>query len=160
VLTSKVLTRIGLSVLACLAVGFISGAATSSSVDTWYAALEKPSFTPPNYLFAPVWTVLYVCMGVAAGVVWSRGFHHRWVKTALYFFVFQLVFNALWSLVFFGTQNTGMGLVVISILIPLIVITIRKFRVVSIKGAWLMVPYLAWVSFAWVLNFEIWRLNP
>lgn len=156
---SKLITKIAVSVLVCLAVGFIGGAATSLSVSTWYAELDKPVFTPPNAIFAPVWTILYLGMGVAAGAVWHKGTHHRWVKTALYFFTFQLLFNVLWSLVFFGLRSPGLGLLVISILLPLIVITYRRFRVVSLKASWLLLPYIAWVSFAWVLNFEIWRLN-
>lgn len=152
-------TKIAISILVCLAVGFIGGSATSTSVSTWYADLEKPFFTPPNGLFAPVWTFLYIGMGIAVGRVWQKGTHHRWVKTALYFFTFQLLFNVLWSLVFFGMRSTGLGLVVISILWPLILITYRRFRVVSPKASWLLIPYLVWVGFAWVLNFEIWRLN-
>lgn len=157
--TKKLYTRIAISVLICLAVGFLGGAATQSSVTTWYADLEKPSFTPPDYVFGPVWSLLYVLMGIAAGRVWYKGLHHRWVKTALYFFVFQLLLNATWSLVFFGTRSPGMGLVVISALLALLIVTLRKFRVVSVVSSWLLLPYLLWVAFAWALNFEIWRLN-
>ena len=122
---TKKIKRIVLAVLLCVAVGALSGIATQSSVDSWYVQLNKPSFNPPNAVFAPVWTVLYVMMGVAAGLVWNRGFHHLWVKTAMYHFGFQLLLNALWSIVFFGLQNPGAALVVIAGLLTLILLTIR-----------------------------------
>ena len=98
-------------------------------------------------------------MGVAAGIVWSKGFHHIWVKTALYHFGFQLLFNALWSIVFFGFKNPFWALIVILALLTLIILTIRWFRVVSKLAALLLIPYLLWVAFAMVLNFSIWQLN-
>lgn len=155
----KTYTRIALSVTICLLVGFLSGFATQSSVDTWYVGLNKPVFNPPNWVFAPVWTVLYILMGVAAGIVWARGFYHKWVKTALYFFGFQLLYNATWSMVFFGLQKPLAAFVILLILLVLIVLTIRQFRIVSRTAANLMLPYLLWVLFAGVLNFEIVRLN-
>lgn len=151
--------RIGISVAACLLIGALSGFATQSSVDTWYPELAKPAFTPPNWLFAPVWTLLYILMGVAAGLVWARGLHHVWVKTALYYFGFQLLVNGSWSLVFFGLQNPPVAMGVIVVLAVLIVLTIRSFRVVSKPAAWLMVPYLLWVLFASMLNLRIVQLN-
>ncbi|MDC6364149.1 MULTISPECIES: TspO/MBR family protein [Flavobacteriaceae] len=156
----KRIIYISISVAVCLLIGFLSGFATQSSVNEWYTTLNKPSFTPPNELFAPVWTVLYVLMGVAAGVVWSKGYHHIWVKTALYHFVFQLLFNALWSIVFFGLKNPLLALLVILVLLTLIMLTIKWFKVVSKPAAILMVPYLLWVCFAAVLNYKIWELNP
>ncbi|WP_421810190.1 TspO/MBR family protein [Flagellimonas sp.] len=156
----KRIIYISISVAVCLLIGFLSGFATQSSVNEWYTTLNKPSFTPPNELFAPVWTVLYVLMGVAAGVVWSKGYHHIWVKTALYHFVFQLLFNALWSIVFFGLKNPLLALLVILVLLTLIMLTIKWFKVVSKPAAILMVPYLLWVGFAAVLNYKVWELNP
>ncbi len=143
----------------CLLIGFLSGFATQSSVNDWYLTLNKPGFTPPNWLFGPVWTVLYIMMGVSAGIVWSRGFYHKWVKTALYHFVFQLLFNALWSVVFFGFQNPFWALLVILILMMLILGTIRWFNVVSRTAAYLLIPYFLWVCFASLLNYRIWVLN-
>ncbi len=151
--------RIGISVVVCLLIGALSGFATQSSVDTWYPELAKPDFTPPNWLFAPVWTLLYILMGIAAGLVWARGLHHIWVKTALYYFGFQLLINGSWSLVFFGLQNPPVAMGVIIVLAVLIVLTIRSFRVVSKPAAWLMVPYLLWVLFASMLNLRIVQLN-
>jgi len=155
----KTVLKISASVVICLLIGFLSSYATQSSVNDWYFSLNKPSFNPPNWLFAPVWTVLYILMGVAAGIVWSKGFYHLWVKTALYHFGFQLLLNALWSIIFFGLKNPLAALFVILTLLVLIVLTIRWFRVVSKKAALLMIPYLLWVSFATVLNFKIWELN-
>ena len=156
---SKTITRISIAVGVCLLVGFLSSIATQSSIDSWYVTLNKPDFNPPNWIFAPVWTVLYIAMGVAAGLVWARGFYHKWVQTALYHFAFQLMFNALWSVVFFGFQQPFWALIVILTLLILIALTIKWFRVVSKPAAWLMVPYLLWVCFATVLNFSIWSLN-
>lgn len=155
----KILWRILISVAVCLLIGFLSGFATQSSVDTWYTTLNKPSFNPPNAVFAPVWTVLYILMGVAAGLVWSRGFHHLWVKTALYHFGFQLLLNASWSIVFFGMQKPLWAFGVIMALIIAIILTLKWFRIVSKTAAWLMLPYLAWVLFASVLNLSIVQLN-
>ncbi|MER3375448.1 MAG: TspO/MBR family protein [Allomuricauda sp.] len=156
----KRIIYIAISVAVCLLIGFLAGFATQSSVNDWYVTLNKPEFTPPNSLFAPVWTVLYILMGVAAGIVWSKGYHHIWVKTALYHFVFQLLVNALWSIVFFGLKNPFAALLVILVLMTLIILTIKWFNVVSKPAAILMVPYLLWVGFAAVLNYRIWELNP
>ncbi|MFT0714362.1 TspO/MBR family protein [Flagellimonas lutimaris] len=155
----KRILYITLSVLVCLAIGFLSSIATQSSVNDWYVALNKPSFTPPNYLFAPVWTALYIMMGVAAGIVWSKGYHHIWVKTALYHFVFQLLLNALWSIVFFGLKNPLGGMIVILALLTTIILTIKWFKVISKPAALLMIPYVLWVAFASALNYKIWELN-
>lgn len=155
----KKLTYIAVSVGVCLVVGFLSGFATQSSVNDWFVTLNKPSFNPPNWIFAPVWTVLYIMMGTAAGLVWAKGFHHLWVKTALYHFVFQLLLNASWSIIFFGFMEPFWGLVVIITLLVLIVLTIRWFRIVSKFAAWLLIPYLLWVCFATALNYKIWELN-
>ncbi|MBL7474031.1 TspO/MBR family protein [Robertkochia sediminum] len=156
---SKTTTRILIAVAICLTVGFLAGFATQTSVDTWYSTLNKPSFNPPNWIFGPVWTVLYILMGIAAGMVWARGVYHIWVKTALYHFGFQLMFNALWSIVFFGFKQPFWALMVILTLLVLLVLTIKWFRVISKTASWLLVPYLLWVCFATVLNYSIWSLN-
>jgi tryptophan-rich sensory protein len=153
------LIKIIISVGICLGVGFLASIATQSSVNTWYETLEKPFFTPPNYLFGPVWTVLYILMGISAGIVWSRGLYHVWVKTALYHFVFQLMFNALWSLVFFSLQEILFALFTILTLFVLILLTFKWFKVVNKTAAYLLIPYAIWVLYAIALNFEIWRLN-
>ena len=145
--------------LICVVVGYLSGLATQSSVDDWYLTLNKPSFTPPNWIFAPVWTVLYILMGIAAGLVWSKGIYHKWVKTAIYHFSFQLIFNLLWSIVFFGYQQPFWALLVILVLLALILLNIKSFHVVSHTAAYLMIPYFIWVSFATLLNYKIWEMN-
>ncbi len=155
----KNLPKILIAVVVCLGIGFFSGFATQSSIGTWYSTLNKPSFNPPNWIFAPVWTLLYILMGIAAGIVWSKGFYHKWVKTAMYHFIFQLLFNGLWSIVFFGFRSPGFALIVILILLVLIILTYRWFKIVSNIAAYLLIPYLLWVSFATILNFSIWQLN-
>ena len=142
-----------------LAVGFLSSIVTQQAKPTWYAGLEKPFFSPPNWLFAPVWTLLYILMGWAAGSVWHYGKRHRWGKTALYHFGAQLIFNGLWSLVFFGLRNPLLGLLVIITLLILIERTIYWFRLVDKKAAYLLYPYFLWVSFATLLNGAVWYLN-
>ena len=155
----KLLFHILFGVLICLAVGYFSSMATRISVDTWYQTLEKPFFNPPNWLFAPVWTLLYLLMGIAVGRIWFFGLHHRWGKTALYHFGFQLIFNGLWSLVFFGLKNPVLGFVVIIILLILIERSIKWFKMVDLLSAQLLYPYLAWVTFATLLNTAIVVLN-
>ncbi|MCP4975950.1 MAG: tryptophan-rich sensory protein [Maribacter sp.] len=156
---NKKLTYIAISILVCLVIGFLSSFATQSSVNDWFVTLNKPSFNPPNWIFAPVWTVLYIMMGLAVGLVWSKGFHHLWVKTALYHFGFQLLLNASWSIVFFGLKEPSWALVVIITLLILLVLTIRWFRIINKVAAWLLVPYFLWVCFATALNYKIWELN-
>ncbi|MBT8186072.1 MAG: tryptophan-rich sensory protein [Croceitalea sp.] len=153
------LLKVITAIFVCLLIGFLSSFATQSSVNDWYLTLNKPSFNPPNWVFGPVWTILYILMGTAAGLVWGKGLHHLWVKTAIYHFVFQLLLNALWSIVFFGLQSPGWALLVILALIVSIALTIKWFKIVSKKAAYLMVPYLLWVIFAAFLNFKIWELN-
>lgn len=157
--TTKILGKVGISIAICLAIGFISGMATQSSVDTWYATLNKPFFTPPNWVFAPAWTTLYILMGWAAGLVWSRGTHHAWVKTALYHFGLQLLLNGSWSIVFFGLREPFWALLVLIALLVMIVLTIKWFRIANKTAALLMVPYLAWVIFAGALNLGVVLLN-
>ena len=155
----KKLPKIIIAVAVCLGIGFFSGFATQSSIDSWYETLNKPAFNPPNWIFAPVWTLLYILMGIAAGIVWSKGFYHKWVKTALYHFIFQLLFNGLWSIVFFGFRSPGFALIVILVLLVLIVLTYKWFKIVNSTAAYLLLPYLLWVGFATILNFSIWQLN-
>jgi len=153
------LVHISISVAICLVIGFLASTATQSSVNDWYPTLNKPGFNPPNSVFAPVWTALYVLMGISAGWVWSKGFHHKWVKTGLYHFGFQLLLNASWSIVFFGFKSPFFALLIIIALLIMIVLTIRWFKVVSKVAAYLLVPYLLWVCFATALNFAIWQMN-
>ena len=126
--------------------------------DQWFVALAKPSWQPPNYLFGPVWTTLYLMMGIAAGLVWLRGPSPA-VRAALIVFVGQLVLNALWTPVFFGAHALGAALIVIVLMWLAIALTIALFWRVRPLTAALLLPYLAWVSFATALNAALWRLN-
>lgn len=134
-------------------------AAGGGGSQSWYAALEKPAFTPPSWVFGPVWTTLYILMGVAAFLVWRRGLGVRAVRVALGWFAGQLVLNALWSPVFFGWHRIGSALAVIVLLWAAIVVTLYHFSRVSKTAGLLLGPYLLWVSFATMLNASIWWLN-
>ena len=141
-----------------LAAGAVGGWATAGSVTTWYPTLHKPSWNPPPWVFAPVWTVLYLMMGTAAWLVWRK---LGWSRGAapLGIFAVQLALNAAWSPLFFGMRSPAAALVDIVLLWAALAATIVAFRrAVPLAGA-LLVPYLLWVSFATALNFAIWRLN-
>jgi len=126
--------------------------------DDWYASLEKPSWNPPGWVFGPVWTALYTMMAVAAWLVWRRGGFAA-QRLPLGLFMVQLAFNALWTPLFFGFHWIGTAFVEILLLGLAIAATLAAFRSVSRLAMWLLVPYLAWVSFAAVLNYTLWRLN-
>jgi translocator protein len=147
------------SLIAPLAVGGLGAIATFSAIPTWYAALNKPSWNPPNWLFGPVWTVLYVLMGVALFLVWRQGWEAPGVRPAVILFSAQLVLNLAWSVVFFGLRSPGGGVVVIVILWLLIAATIVAFFGRNVSSGALMLPYIVWVTFAGVLNVTVWVLN-
>ena len=142
-----------------LVVGGISGFATSRGVAEWYPTLVRPAFTPPSWLFGPVWTLLYIAMGVAAFLVWRRGLATEGVAVALTAFVVQLALNGLWSLLFFGARAPGVAFIEIIVLWVSIVVTVWLFWRLSTAAGVLLLPYLAWVSFAAVLNGSLWALN-
>jgi translocator protein len=148
---NKWLVLIGLLVL-CLAVGAGAGFLTAQSVLTWFPTLIKPSFNPPSWLFGPVWTTLYIMMAVAAWLVWLR-------QGSLVLFYVQLALNFAWSLLFFGLHSPALALVDIVAMWVLILLTLLAFWKTDRRAGWLLVPYLAWVSFASVLNASIWWLN-
>lgn len=154
------ITRILVVVVTCLAIGYFSGMETRSAITTWYTTLVKPSFNPPNWIFAPVWSMLYIMMGVAAGLVWNRIDHEKEaIKNALIFFAVQLGLNALWSYLFFGLKNPLLAGLEIIILWLMIYETYTKFTKINSIAGYLFIPYLLWVSFAMVLNGSIWWLN-
>ena len=150
---------LALFVALCLGVGALGAAITATSVGTWYAELAKPSFTPPNWVFGPVWTVLYVMMGIAAWRVW-RTADRDTRRGPLTLFVLQLALNLGWSFVFFGLQKLGSAVAIVVVLDVGVIVTTLAFRTVDRAAALLMVPYLLWVGFATVLNIAIWRVNP
>ena len=154
------ITRILAVVVNCLAICYFSGTVTRSAITTWYPTLIKPSFNPPNWIFAPVWSMLYVMMGVAAGLVWDRiEIEKEAVKKALIFFAIQLALNALWSYLFFGLHNPMLAGLEIIVLWLMIFETYIQFAKINKIAGYLFLPYLAWVSFAAVLNGSIWWLN-
>lgn len=147
------------AVLLCEAVGLLAGWATQPSVTTWYPTLTKPSFTPPNWVFAPVWTLLYGLMGLSAFLIWRCGFHRVRVRSALTAFGVQLVLNAGWSFAFFGARSPALGLVVVLFLWGVLAWTLDRFFRIRPAAGWLLVPYLGWVTYALALNVAIWALN-
>jgi tryptophan-rich sensory protein len=147
-------------VATCLAVGYFSGIATQSGINDWFPTLAKPVFNLPNWVFAPVWSFLYILMGVAGGIVWARiDYEKEAVRNALFFFAIQLALNSLWSILFFGLKNPLLALVEIVLLWLMIYETWFKFKKIDKVAGWLFVPYLAWVTFAVMLNASIWWLN-
>jgi len=151
-----------LGLAAALAVTFaaagIGSVFTSQSVGTWYQALARPSWTPPGWLFGPVWTLLYTLMAVAAWLVWRQG---GWGKAriALGLYVVQLALNAAWSALFFGARLPGPAFAELVVLWLMIVVTTAAFFRKSVAAGVLMLPYAAWTAFAGVLNFTLWRMN-
>lgn len=139
----------------CEAVGIIGGLATASSVSTWYSTLQKPSFTPPDWVFAPVWTLLYALMGVAAYLVWRIGWRQRRVKVAIAAFIVQLALNLLWSILFFALRSPGIAMIDILLLLIAIVVTGVLFYRLRPLAGWLMAPYVLWVAYASMLNGAI-----
>lgn len=158
-MTKKLIIRCSIGVALCLLIGFLAFNAIHSSYSTWFAELEKPFFQPADWVFTPVWIILYIMMGIAAGIVWSKGFYHKWVKVALYHFGFQLILNGFWPILFFGLQKPFLALINVIALFIILLLTIKWFRIVSLKAAYMLYPYAAWLLFAAALNFEIWRLN-
>ena len=152
--------RLGLVVLVavCFAAAGIGGAVTTPKIDNWYATLVKPSWNPPNWIFGPVWSVLCLGMAIAAWLVWRQGGLADAVGSLTLFGV-QLVLNLTWSCLFFGLQSPGAAFVDIALLWAAIAATMVAFWFRSTLAGLLFVPYLAWVSFAAVPNFAIWRLN-
>jgi tryptophan-rich sensory protein len=153
------LIALALFVVLCLGIGALGASVAQTSVDTWYAELAKPDFTPPDWVFGPMWTVLYVLMAVAAWRVW-RIADSDTARGPLTLFALQLALTLGWTVVFFGLLKIGAAVATIMVLDVGVIVTTLAFRTVDRIAALLMAPYLAWVSFATVLNIAIWRLNP
>jgi tryptophan-rich sensory protein len=142
----------------CYGAAWIGSVVTRPAINNWYAGLAKPSWRPPNWAFAPAWTVIYTLMAFAAWIVWNR--HETlFVLPALCVFGIQLALNAAWSAIFFGLRRPGLAVIEIACLWVAILATVIQFWRIAPLAGWLLVPYLAWVSFAMVLNFTIWRMN-
>ena len=147
------------SILIPLLVGILSAYFTQAGVHGWYVIAIKPSYNPPNWLFAPVWTILFLMMGVALYLVWKSNDKGNEKKVALRLFSGQLMFNFFWSFIFFYAHQPGWAFADIIVLWILILLTIVWFNKISVTAAWLLVPYIFWVSFASLLNFYIWQHN-
>ncbi len=148
-----------ISIILCVGVGAIAGYLTAGeSSGEWFRNLQKPSFQPPNWIFGPVWTTLYILMGISLWKVWKKP-NSRERNIAITIFFAQLLFNFLWSVLFFNWHAIGMALIDILILWILILATIFSFAKHSKVAAWLLVPYISWVSFATILTYTIWKMN-
>ncbi len=158
-MNQKSIVRLVISIALPLAVGGVASFFTASSVQSWFVTLNKPSFNPPSWLFAPVWTTLYILMGIAFFLVWESKANELIKKRAMKVYFMQLFFNFTWSFVFFYAQQPGWAVVNIVLLWLLISITIFWFSRISKIAAWFMLPYILWVTFATALNYAIWRLN-
>ena len=147
------------SVILCQMAGFLGSLFTTPAIPTWYATLKKPFFTPPNWIFSPVWISLFILMGISLFFVWRRQGHPQFKKALIFFFV-QLILNVLWSLAFFGLRLPLLGFIDIILLWIAILLMIQNFLKVSKFAGVLLLPYLLWVSFATLLNLSLWIQNP
>lgn len=152
--------RLLISVALCQGAGLLGGWATAGSLRDWYPRLRKPWFTPPNWLFPVAWTLLFLLMGIALFLVWRLGAETPGVAPALAVFGIHLLLNVLWSFLFFALRSPGLAMGELVLFWLSIVATMAAFAPLSRPAALLLTPYLVWVTFAGVLNWRIWRLNP
>jgi translocator protein len=153
------IVKLIVSIVVCEGAGGIGAIFTTPAIPTWYARLKKPTFTPPNSAFGPVWITLYLLMGIAVFLVWREGLSQEGVKTAFILFWVQLLLNVLWSVIFFGSRSLFGGMVVILLLWAAILANIILFFGVSPIAGGLLIPYIIWVSIAANLNAQVWKLN-
>jgi benzodiazapine receptor len=146
------------SIFVCQLIGWLGAIFTTPNIENWYSTLTKPLLTPPNWVFGPVWTILFLLMGISLFLVWQKG-HNQKTKLPLAIFIGQLILNLAWSLVFFGQNSPGGGLIIIIALWSAILLNIITFYRVQKLAAYLLFPYLLWVSFALYLNYGIWLFN-
>lgn len=154
----KYLKLIGL-ILLCELVGIVGSVYTISAIPTWYLGLNKPFFSPPNYLFGPVWTTLYALMGISIFRILELKEKNKKVNEAANLFWIQLFLNGIWTPIFFGSRQLLLALIIIMFMWLYILKTIKAFAKIDKLSAYILYPYLAWVSFATILNFSIWFLN-
>jgi len=147
------------AIIICQLAGIIGSFFTTPNIATWYAYLVKPVFSPPNWLFGPAWLTFYTLMGISLFLVWQKILKDKKAKSAVILFLIHLFFNAIWSILFFGLHSPLLGLIDIILLLVLIIIIIIKFYKINNIAAYLLIPYLLWVSFATVLNLSIYLLN-
>jgi translocator protein len=146
------------AILAPLIVGFLGSLLTTPAIDGWYKIINKPSFNPPNWIFSPVWTLLFILMGISLFLILKKPKSH-YRKKAIIVFSLQLALNLFWSFLFFFLKSPNLAFLEIIILWFFILATILYFWRLSRLAAYLLIPYLSWVSFASILNYYIWRLN-
>ncbi len=158
-MTIRTFVKLVIAIVVTQLAGIIGSLFTFSAIPTWYATLTKPELNPPSWVFGPVWTTLYILMGVSVFLIWQKGWERRDVKIAVSVYGVQLVLNALWSIVFFGMQSPGLALVNIALLFVSIVSTMILFYKISRPAMYLLIPYILWVSFASYLNYAIYALN-
>ena len=151
--------RLIIAILVCQLAGVVGSIFTAPSIATWYSKLQKPFFSPPNWVFAPVWITLFTLIGISLYLIWNKGLKDKLVKVSISVFAVQLILNVLWSFLFFGLQNPFYGLIEIIMLWIAILITILKFYKVDKRAGLLLLPYILWVSIATVLNYYIFVLN-
>jgi tryptophan-rich sensory protein len=156
--TKEIISLI-VAIITCEAAGIVGSIFTASKIPTWYKGLIKPALNPPSWVFGPVWTTLYLLMGIALYIIWKKGLNTEGVKFALTIFAVQLILNALWSIVFFNMENLGLALINIVLMWISILWTIVLFYRLSPTAGLLLIPYILWVSFASYLNYAIWTLN-
>jgi tryptophan-rich sensory protein len=147
------------SIVICQFTGFIGSLATTPNILTWYTTITKPSFTPPNWIFFPVWVSLYLLMGISAYLIWRHGLRAKGTKSALLLFLIQLILNGFWSFAFFGLHSPLFGGVIIVLLWLAILATVVAFFRRSLPAGILLLPYILWVTFAGILNWSIYILN-
>ena len=153
------LLKLIVSLIICQLAGFVGSLFTTPSISTWYAFLEKPSFTPPNWVFSPVWISLFVVMGISLFLVWQKTLHYPGVRGAMFWFAVQLFLNMLWSALFFGLKSPFFAFIgIVFLLVAILLTMIKSFKVSRLAGI-LLLPYILWVSFAAFLNFSIWTIN-
>ncbi len=147
------------AILLCEGIGISSGLLASAINNRWFEELVKPSWNPPAYLFGPVWTTLYLMMGISLGIIWSNKASESNKMNSYYLFAAQLFLNFMWSILFFHFHSTAFALIDIVLMIITIILTMISFSRFSKVAAWFLVPYISWVTFASILNFSIWSLN-
>jgi len=148
-----------ISLLITLSIGTVAGFVTTPQISNWYSTLNKPSFNPPDWIFGPVWTVLYILIAIAAYLIWEKRANRAVYNHARTIYFIQLLLNFSWSIVFFGLHQILQALIIIGLLFISIMINIVVFKRMSKAAAWLLAPYLIWVAFAGLLNFNIFILN-
>lgn len=148
-----------IAILLCESIGIMSGFLASANNNDWFDTINKPAWNPPGYLFGPVWTTLYLLMGIALGIIWTNKSSEQSKFNAYSLFAVQLFLNFWWSIFFFNFHSPTLALVDIVLMLITIILTIFSFSTFSKTASWLLVPYIAWVSFASILNFTIWNLN-